>query len=195
MKQLFKSFKKKEKGVSAVIGTILMVAITVVTATAVFMYVGGYFTGTPSKPQSLLLNEKNSYGANYGSLTAQFTVTQGSLNTPFMIKIVNTATGQVAVQSLVNSLTASTTLSFTLPGSTTTGATFTIPGTASGSTITITPSGTIYDNNGNGKLDSGDSIVLTLTGSTAINVNSLDQYAFEITTTSGSVLYTYQFDF
>jgi len=194
MKQLFKSFKKKEKGVSAVIGTILMVAITVVTATAVFMYVGGYFTGTPSKPQSLLLSEKDSYGANYASLTAQFTVTQGSVNTPFMIKIVNTATGQVAVQSLVNTLTSSTTLSFTAPGSTTSGATFTIPST-SGSTITITPSGTIYDNNGNGKLDSGDSITLTLTGSTSINVNAMDQYAFEITTTSGSVLYTFQFDF
>jgi len=191
MKQLFK--KKKEKGVSAVIGTILMVAITVVTATAVFMYVGGYFTNTPSKPQSLLLSEKNIYGAGYTTLTAQFTVTQGSVTTPFMIKIINMNTGQLTVYYTVSTIPVSK-KPFT-NATTSSSSTFTIPGTTSGSTVTITPKVTIYDNNNNGKLDSGDSIVLTLTGSTAINVNALDQFAFEITTTSGSVLYTYQFDF
>ncbi|MGC8646609.1 MAG: archaellin/type IV pilin N-terminal domain-containing protein, partial [Thermoplasmata archaeon] len=60
-----KELKKREKGVSAVIGTILMVAITVVAAAAVFMYVGGYFSGTPNKPQSLLMNEKNIYAPDY----------------------------------------------------------------------------------------------------------------------------------
>jgi len=183
MKQLFK--KKKEKGVSSVIGTILMVAITVVVATAVFMYVGGYFTGTPSKPQPLLLNEKNIYGADYKNLTAQFTVTQGSLNTPFMIKIVNTTSGQVKSEALVNSLT---TLNITGPGGSGSG-TLSIQGK------TVTPSGIIYDNNGNGKLTPGDTITMSFKSSSPINVNILDQYAFEITTTSGSILYTFQFDF
>ncbi|MGC8981285.1 MAG: archaellin/type IV pilin N-terminal domain-containing protein, partial [Thermoplasmata archaeon] len=82
-------FKKKEKAVSAVIGTILMVAITVVAGAAVFMYVGGYFTGTPNKPQSLLMDEKNVYSSDFSQLTAVFTVNQGSVGTPFVIKIIN----------------------------------------------------------------------------------------------------------
>ena len=43
-------YGKKEKGVSPVIATILMVAITVVLASAVYLMVSGYLTGTPKGP-------------------------------------------------------------------------------------------------------------------------------------------------
>ncbi|MGC8689784.1 MAG: archaellin/type IV pilin N-terminal domain-containing protein, partial [Thermoplasmata archaeon] len=46
---------KKEKGVSPVIATILMVAITVVLASAVYLMVSGYIGTSPSKPASLAI--------------------------------------------------------------------------------------------------------------------------------------------
>ncbi len=46
---------KKEKGVSPVIATILMVAITVVLASAVYLMVSGYIGTSPSKPASIAI--------------------------------------------------------------------------------------------------------------------------------------------
>ncbi|MGC8992805.1 MAG: archaellin/type IV pilin N-terminal domain-containing protein, partial [Thermoplasmata archaeon] len=45
-----KAIYGKEKGVSPVIATILMVAITVVLASAVYLMVSGYIGTAPSKP-------------------------------------------------------------------------------------------------------------------------------------------------
>jgi flagellin-like protein len=52
---MVKVLYKKEKGVSPVIATILMVAITVVLASAVYLMVSGYIGTSPSKPASLAI--------------------------------------------------------------------------------------------------------------------------------------------
>ncbi|MGC8585912.1 MAG: archaellin/type IV pilin N-terminal domain-containing protein, partial [Thermoplasmata archaeon] len=53
---MVKVLYKKEKGVSPVIATILMVAITVVLASAVYLMVSGYIGTTPSKPVAMSFN-------------------------------------------------------------------------------------------------------------------------------------------
>ncbi|MGC9147690.1 MAG: archaellin/type IV pilin N-terminal domain-containing protein [Infirmifilum sp.] len=178
--------KKKEKAVSAVIGTILMVAITVVAGAAVFMYVGGYFTGTPNKPQSLLMDEKNVYSSDFSQLTAVFTVNQGSVGTPLVIKIINQTNG-----ALVASITVSTWTTSSTPTSLTLAS-----GTPLGNSKVKTISYVSYDNNNNGKLDTGDSlnIVLSGTSGTAINTSIVDQWAVQISY-NGGIIYTYNLNF
>ncbi|MGC8860760.1 MAG: archaellin/type IV pilin N-terminal domain-containing protein [Thermoplasmata archaeon] len=176
-------FKKKEKAVSAVIGTILMVAITVVAGAAVFMYVGGYFTGTPNKPQSLLMDEKNVYSSDFSTLKAVFTVNQGSVGTPFVIKIINQTNG-----ALVASFTVSTWTTSPIQNQLTL--------TNSGNSKVNKISYTIYDNNNNGKLDTGDSLNIVLSGTTgtAINTSIVDQWAVQISYNGGTI-YTYDLNF
>lgn len=181
--------KKKEKAVSAVIGTILMVAITVVAGAAVFMYVGGYFTGTPNKPQALLMDEKNIYNADFSQLTAVFTVNQGSVGTPFVIKIIDQTSGALIASATVSAWDSSPIEDqLNIPS-----------GTGNSNVNTI--SYKIYDNNGNGKLDTGDSLNIvfssgTTEGSsgTAINTSIVDQWAVQISYNGGTI-YTYDLNF
>ena len=64
---------KKEKGVSPVIATILMVAITVVLASAVYLMVSGYIGSAPSKPITLGVSPSTNTTAT------QFLITSGNL--------------------------------------------------------------------------------------------------------------------
>ncbi|MGC9124259.1 MAG: type IV pilin [Thermoplasmata archaeon] len=183
-----KALMKKGKGVSAVIGTILMVAITVVAVAAVLMYVGGYFTGAPNKPQALLMDEKNVYNADFSKLTAVFTVTQGSVGTPFVIKIINQTNG-----ALIASVTVGTWAT-----SSSTGTSLNPPsGSSLPSNSKVTTLSYIsYDNNGNGKFDTGDSlnIVFSNTQGIAINTSIVDQWVVEISY-NGGIIYTYNLNF
>ena len=51
-----RKFIEKEAGVSAVIGVILMVAITVAIAATVYVYVSGMIGGTATKTSTLSMN-------------------------------------------------------------------------------------------------------------------------------------------
>ncbi|MEM3324790.1 MAG: archaellin/type IV pilin N-terminal domain-containing protein [Thermoplasmata archaeon] len=77
---------KKEKGVSPVIATILMVAITVVLASAVYLMVSGYIGSSPSKPVAM------SFTVTSTSNNTQFLVVSGNISvtssTPLIITIV-----------------------------------------------------------------------------------------------------------
>jgi flagellin-like protein len=64
---------KKEKGVSPVIATILMVAITVVLASAVYLMVSGYIGSAPSKPIALGVSPSTNNTAT------QFLITSGNI--------------------------------------------------------------------------------------------------------------------
>jgi flagellin-like protein len=175
-----KALMKKGKGVSEVIGTILMVALTVVAVAVVLMYVGGYFTGAPNNPQALLMDEKNVYSSDFSKLTAVFTVTQGSLGTPFMIKIVNQTNGALIAGGTVSALSSVTETQLTLS-------------TTSVKTISYI----IYDNNKNGKFDTGDSLNIVFSSGTpgkAINTSIVDQWTVEITC-NGGVIYSYNLTF
>ena len=88
---------KKEKGVSPVIATILMVAITVVLASAVYLMVSGYIGSSPSKPVALgVVPSTTSTGTQFlissGSVTPTtttpliITVTSGSTTYTFSIQ-------------------------------------------------------------------------------------------------------------
>ncbi|PMP73319.1 MAG: hypothetical protein C0180_07085, partial [Aciduliprofundum sp.] len=78
---------RKEKGVSPVIATILMVAITVVLASAVYIMVSGYMGSSPSKPVAM------SFTVTSTSTSTQFQVVSGSISvtgsTPLIITVTN----------------------------------------------------------------------------------------------------------
>ncbi|MEM4877819.1 MAG: archaellin/type IV pilin N-terminal domain-containing protein [Thermoplasmata archaeon] len=80
---------KKEKGVSPVIATILMVAITVVLASAVYLMVSGYIGSAPSKPVAM------SFTVTSTSTNTQFLVVSGNISvtssTPLIITVTNSS--------------------------------------------------------------------------------------------------------
>ncbi|MBD6956410.1 MAG: type IV pilin, partial [Thermoplasmatales archaeon] len=78
---------RKEKGVSPVIATILMVAITVVLASAVYLMVSGYIGTSPSKPVAM------SFTVTSTSAYTQFQVISGNItvtaSSPLIITVSN----------------------------------------------------------------------------------------------------------
>ena len=80
---------KKEKGVSPVIATILMVAITVVLASAVYLMVSGYIGSSPSKPVAM------SFTVTSTSTSSVFQVVAGNISvtasTPLIITVTNSS--------------------------------------------------------------------------------------------------------
>jgi len=82
-------YGKKEKGVSPVIATILMVAITVVLASAVYLMVSGYIGSAPSKPVAMSFNVVPTSSSDV------FTVVSGNISitpsTPLIITITNSS--------------------------------------------------------------------------------------------------------
>jgi hypothetical protein len=82
----------RESGVSAVVGVILMVAITVVASSAVFLYVGGYIQGTPG-PQPLILSAKSYTNPNQTIFWTVYTVQGGSVKPPCSFRLVNSSSG------------------------------------------------------------------------------------------------------
>ncbi|MGC8585573.1 MAG: archaellin/type IV pilin N-terminal domain-containing protein [Thermoplasmata archaeon] len=185
-------YRRKEKGVSAVIGTILMVAITVVAAAAVFTYISGFFSSNPNKPSSLLLSESTNYAPNMVWVWANFTVTQGSVNVPFIVEIVNKTTGQMLYSIIISSINV-TGPPKGKPG-------YEIPFKVTGVTPYVTAYINIYDNNQNGKLDTGDAFdigfyAVSVKGTApSLHTNILDQWEVQIIY-NGQPLYQYQFDF
>jgi len=136
---------KKEKGVSPVIATILMVAITVVLASAVYLMVSGYIGSSPSKPVAM-----------------SFTVTSTSTSSVFQV-----VAGNISV-------TASTPLIITVTNSSGTW-TYSLTGLSGVSNKAFTaPSGakyqvfiTVTSVTGNTYLSGGDTITFSTAGSSA----------------------------
>ncbi|MGC9123024.1 MAG: archaellin/type IV pilin N-terminal domain-containing protein [Thermoplasmata archaeon] len=184
-------YRRKEKGVSAVIGTILMVAITVVAAAAVFTYISGFFSSNPNKPSSLLFSESTNYAPNMAWIWANFSVTQGSVNVPFIVQIVNKTNGQLLYSIIINNV------NMTGPPKGKPG--YIIPFKLTGVTPYATAYINIYDNNLNGKLDTGDALDIgfyAVTGKVVqpLKTSILDQWELQIIY-NGQPLYQYQFDF
>ena len=134
-----KKIYRKEEGVSPVIATILMVAITVVLAATVYIMVAG-LGGTSSTPLSMNL----SYDATGSNATkAVFDV---SMTNPSQTSYSNV---KVTIKNSTSGKTGTVTL-----------------GTDGTGTVTVGANGLKYDIsisdlNGNGKLDTGDQIVIT----------------------------------
>ena len=82
-------YGKKEKGVSPVIATILMVAITVVLASAVYLMVSGYIGSSPGKPVAM------SFSVTSTSTGSIFEVVSGNISitssTPLIITVTNSS--------------------------------------------------------------------------------------------------------
>jgi len=102
---------KKEKGVSPVIATILMVAITVVLASAVYLMVSGYIGTSPSKPVAVSITPSQlSNGTEFLVTSGNMSITSSS---PLIITISN-ATGTWTFT--INGLPATTTYKGTYTG-------------------------------------------------------------------------------
>jgi len=158
-------YGKKEKGVSPVIATILMVAITVVLASAVYLMVSGYIGSVPSKPVAM------SFTVTSTSTSSVFQVVSGNISvttsTPLMITVTNssgtwtvklttlsgvsnqkfTTTASTNVYVTITSVTGNTylsagdTITFSTAGSSATQGLFPLyPGT----TVTFTYQGTSF---------------------------------------------------
>jgi flagellin-like protein len=76
-----RKFVNEEEGVSAVIGVILMVAITVAIAATVYVYVSGMLGGSQNKAPNMAWNKETSptkqivlVSADSGLLWSQFTI-------------------------------------------------------------------------------------------------------------------------
>ena len=92
-----RKFMKEKKAVSAVIGVILMVAITVALVAVLYASISGWFSGTPTAPISITLQQKTpitssatsidfdvvstSSGALYKNI--YFRITHGSSSTDY----------------------------------------------------------------------------------------------------------------
>jgi len=80
---------KKEKGVSPVIATILMVAITVVLASAVYLMVSGYIGSAPSKPVAMSFNIVPTSSSDvFSVINGNISITASS---PLIITITNSS--------------------------------------------------------------------------------------------------------
>jgi flagellin-like protein len=103
-----KAIYGKEKGVSPVIATILMVAITVVLASAVYLMVSGYIGSAPSKPVAISVTpQTNATGTQFlitagnltivGSTTLTITITGAGHTYTYVISVnnINTAASGV----------------------------------------------------------------------------------------------------
>ena len=158
-----KKMYKKEEGVSPVIATILMVAITVVLATTVWLLVSGYMGGSTQTPLTMGLT----YNAQQStSTTAVFDVTMShpSQANPSDVKVTIKVDGAT-------------------PGSTSGGIGTTAQSVSVGS---YTYDVSYVDLNGNGKLDTGDQIILTNSTSGATSISGITVYIY-ITGYSGNV--------
>jgi len=106
---------KKEKGVSPVIATILMVAITVVLASAVYLIVSGYFSGTPSKPVAIgVVTSTNATATKFLISSGNISVTS---STPLTITI-STSSGNTYTITLTGVVNSSNYIKVTTSSST-----------------------------------------------------------------------------
>ena len=86
MKANIKFIEGDERAVSAVIGVILMVAITVAIAATVYVYVSGMLGGTQNKAPNMAFNKQTTptkgltlVSADNGLLWTDFTITGGAI--------------------------------------------------------------------------------------------------------------------
>ena len=155
-----KMYNKKEEGVSPVIATILMVAITVVLAATVWLLVSGYMGGGSETPLAVSLNYKA------GESSATKAVFGVSMTTPTQADFTNVKI--TLKDSSGNTIgTAGTALDAT--------------GSATIGDYTVK----VIDLNGNGKLDSGDELTIEYTGSGSGSVAGITVYLY-ITGYSGN---------
>jgi len=141
----------KEKGVSEVIGTILLIAIAVVLVAVLSLYMSGMLTALTScnpSPQSLSMEMIPSVSNNQ----ITYIVSSGSISSPFFVYLLNPNGKNV----------------ITNPGVTLSTQTVTV----SGGGVTIK----IMDVNKDGKLDAGDVLILTSTNS----ISSYNGYTLQI---------------
>ncbi|MGC8646940.1 MAG: archaellin/type IV pilin N-terminal domain-containing protein [Thermoplasmata archaeon] len=85
---------KKERGVSAVIGVILVVAITVVASATAYLYIGRYISGSPNA-HPLLVDVSTYSNVNGSVVWSVYQLTAGSIVPPAVFRLVNSTTGGV----------------------------------------------------------------------------------------------------
>jgi archaeal type IV pilus assembly protein PilA len=110
---MMKKIWKNRSGVSPVIATILMVAITVVLAAVLYVMVMGFGTGPSSNPTVSLTKESTSTAHQEKVLVASISEAQAYANMKVSFVIgANVYTGQVASGSLTLTPTGGPTVSF-----------------------------------------------------------------------------------
>jgi len=151
-----KKIYKKEEGVSPVIATILMVAITVVLAATVWLLVSGYMGGSTQTPLTMSLTYNAQESSNENA-TFDVTLSHPSQANPSNVKVtVKDSSG--------------TTYSATGIGE----------GYSNAKKLGSSSSYKVYyvDLNGNGKLDTGDQIIIHTDDTTDAPLGGLTVYVY-----------------
>ena len=101
---------KGKRGVSPIIATILLVAITVVLAAVLYILVSGYIGGTGSKPQTVGFagETPSSCGSTCFNVTFSVTASSGLTTSMFGLKITNTSGAAIAPGTLACTTTGCT---------------------------------------------------------------------------------------
>jgi flagellin-like protein len=168
MKIVIRDDEKKDKAVSAIIGTILIVAITVVLAATLYAVLGG-FSGLIRPPTPSMSVSVSSVGGGTGTAGGSYSISITSLS------------ANVAISDLSFTLTESSGTSVTVTGLT--NASGTASATDHGFTISITPLG---------GTSSAPAIelqsIITISLSNSATPIALSSFSVTDTATSGSLL-------
>ena len=171
MKIVIRNDEKKDKAVSAIIGTILIVAITVVLAATLYAVLGG-FGGLIGKPTPTMGVTVSSVGGGTG--------TGGS----YSISI-NSLSANVPVSDLSFTLTESSGTSVTVTGFTASSGTATATD-STGFEVSITPLGT--SSSGASTIELQSIITITFTPPSGSPYIGLSSFSVIDTATSGSMV-------
>lgn len=153
---------KKEKGVSTVVGSILMLVLGVVLVSVLSLYMTGFFSNLTSGQANVSpLNANVLTNAQQKQIT--FLISSGQVSSPFFIYL-NSPAGKNIIYTSGVSLNQPRV-------------------TIYGTNVVIL----VEDVNGDGMLDAGDTIVLTYSGS---SLSDLQGYVFEIVY-NGAVEFSY----
>ncbi len=113
MKIVIRDDEKKDKAVSAIIGTILIVAITVVLAATLYAVLGG-FSGLIGKPTPTASMSVSESGAGTDSITYTLTFTSVSTNVSLSDVVVRVVgSGTTSTSQALSTITQGTPASFT----------------------------------------------------------------------------------
>ncbi|MGB9774484.1 MAG: type IV pilin [Bacteroidota bacterium] len=155
-------FIKKERGISEVVGIILLISIGIVLVAVVSMYVSGFFSSLTSGSSNVSLTANVLPDVKNNQIT--FLISSGSCPSPFFLGLL-TPSGQNVLSNPGVTLVGSSTV------------------TVYGQNVAVK----LLDVDRNGKLDAGDVIVLSFSGQ---GISAFNGYVFQIMY-SNAVVYSY----
>ena len=178
MKIVIRDDEKKDKAVSAIIGTILIVAITVVLAATLYAVLGG-FSGLIGKPTPTASMTVSSSGVGTSSGTENYTLSFTSVSSSLDFT-------DIQVRAVTSGGSSMTSTAFTSSGVTPPVAlAATMTTTISGATVTFTVN--VYNVGTGNTLTFNTLITITTSGTSSTPATALSSITLIDTSTGGTI--------